>query len=54
MEVEDIETKISDKRNKDLVMAYSLIPLKDENDVIRRFLFLQQFLKESKKGRNAC
>ncbi|MBQ3545990.1 MAG: DUF4132 domain-containing protein [Lachnospiraceae bacterium] len=49
MDVDDVETKISDKRNKDLVMAYSLIPLNGEDDVIRRYLFLQQFLKESKK-----
>ena len=49
MERDDVEGKISDKRNKDLVMAYSLIPLKNEDDIIRRYLFLQNFLKESKK-----
>lgn len=49
MDRDDIEAKISDKRNKDLVMAYSLIPLGDEDDMIRRYLFLQNFLKESKK-----
>lgn len=47
--VKDIEITISDKRNKDLVMAYSLIPLKGEKDIIRRYLYLQKFLKESKK-----
>lgn len=41
--------KISDKRNKDLLMAYSLIPLMGEDDIAERYLFLQQFLKESKK-----
>ena len=45
----EAEQKISDKRNKDLLMAYSLIPLMGEEDVIRSYLFLQQFLKESKK-----
>lgn len=49
MDCADVETKISDKRNKDLVMAYSLIPLDDEDDIIRRYLFLQKFLKESKQ-----
>lgn len=49
MEINDVESKISDKRNKDLVMAYSLIPIKNEDDIIRRYLFLQNFLKESKK-----
>lgn len=41
--------KISDKRNKDLLMAYSLIPLEGEDDISERYLFLQQFLKESKQ-----
>ncbi len=49
MYIDDVEDKISDKRNKDLVMAYSLIPLAGEDDVIRRYLYLQKFLKESKK-----
>ena len=48
-EVKDTEKQISDKRNKDLLMAYPLIPLKGEDDICARFLFLQQFLKESKK-----
>lgn len=46
---EEVEEKISDKRNKDLVMAYGLIPLGDADDVSHRYLFLQGFLKESKK-----
>ncbi|MBQ8790854.1 MAG: DUF4132 domain-containing protein [Ruminiclostridium sp.] len=49
MDAEETAKTISDKRNKDLVMAYALIPLKDEEDIITRYLFLQQFLKESKK-----
>lgn len=49
MNAEDVAKTISDKRNKDLVMAYALIPLKNEEDIITRYLFLQQFLKESKK-----
>ncbi|MCM1497189.1 MAG: DUF4132 domain-containing protein [Clostridium sp.] len=46
---EEVEQKVSDKRNKDLLMAYGLIPLDDKDDVFRRYLFLQGFLKESKK-----
>ena len=49
MEQEEVEEKIADKRNKDLVMAYSLIPLHNEDDIIRRYLYLQNFLKESRK-----
>ncbi len=40
---------IADKRNKDLLMAYALIPIKNEDDICNRYLYLQQFLKESKK-----
>ncbi len=49
MTVEETEKTISDKRNKDLLMAYPLIPIKDEDDICRRYLYLQKFLKESKK-----
>lgn len=49
MDVSDTENTISDKRNKDLLMAYSLIPLKGEDDISRRYLYLQKFLKESKQ-----
>lgn len=49
LKVKDTEKTISEKRNKDLLMAYSLIPLKGEKDIKRRYLFLQKFLKESKK-----
>ncbi|SCY48636.1 DUF4132 domain-containing protein [Butyrivibrio sp. INlla14] len=48
-EVKETEETISDKRNKDLLMAYPLIPLQGEDDICNRYLFLQQFLKESKK-----
>lgn len=46
---EEVEQAISEKRNKDLVMAYSLIPIENEADVVGRYLFLQDFLKGSKK-----
>lgn len=47
----DAETRkeISEKRNKDLVMAYGLIPIKSEKQQMDRYLFLQQFKKESRK-----
>ena len=47
--VEDTEKTISDKRNKDLLMAYSLIPLEGEDDICRRYLYIQRFRKESKQ-----
>ena len=47
--VEELEKTITDKRNKDLLMSYPLIPLKDEGDTLQRYQFLQKFLKESKQ-----
>lgn len=49
MNAEETVKTISDKRNKDLLMAYALIPIKDEDDICARYLYLQQFLKESKR-----
>lgn len=40
---------ITEKRNKDTLMAYALIPLKDEADMAERYLFIQEFRKQSKK-----
>lgn len=36
------------KRNKDLLMAYALIPLSGNDDLQARYLYIQQFLKESR------
>lgn len=49
MAVADTEAEVSDKRNKDLLMAYAIIPLTGEEDLIHRYLYLQQFLKESRQ-----
>ena len=47
--VEDTERTIADKRNKDLLMAYALIPLTGEEDLLRRYLYIQKFRKESRQ-----
>ena len=49
LDVEETERTISDKRNKDLLMAYALIPLKDDDDLCRRYLYVQRFKKESRQ-----
>lgn len=49
IKTEETEATISDKRNKDLLMAYAIIPLNGEEDLIRRYLYLQRFLKESRQ-----
>ncbi len=46
---DELETLIKDKRNKDLVMSYGLIPMQNEADPLHRYEFLQGFLKESKQ-----
>lgn len=45
----DTEATIKDKRNKDLLMAYAIIPLTGEDDLVHRYLYLQQFRKESRQ-----
>lgn len=46
---EELEALIEDKRNKDLLMSYGLVPIKNKQDVVRRYEFVQKFLKESKQ-----
>ena len=48
-ELKDMEREITAKRNKDLVMAYGLVPIQGEKDVQNRYLFLHEFKKESKQ-----
>lgn len=49
MDADTVKQTITEKRNKDLLMAYALIPLKDESDILKRYEYLQQFLKESRQ-----
>lgn len=46
---EELEQTINDKRNKDLLMSYGILPVVDEADELHRYEYLQQFLKESKQ-----
>lgn len=39
----------SEKRNKDALNAYCIAPIEDDADLLERYLYVQQFLKESKK-----
>ncbi|MBR6158432.1 MAG: DUF4132 domain-containing protein [Lachnospiraceae bacterium] len=38
---------IKDKRNKDSLMAYALLPVQDEDDIFERYMLFKQFKKES-------
>ncbi len=46
---EECITKINDTRNKDYVLIYSLIPLENDIDLYERYMYLQEYLKMSKK-----
>ncbi|SMF83896.1 protein of unknown function [Paenibacillus uliginis N3/975] len=50
LRLEDMKLSVTDKRNKDHLLAYSLIPLGpiQENDLRERFDFIQLFLKQSR------
>jgi hypothetical protein len=50
MNLAHTKQSVIDKRNKDQLLCYSLIPIDvtDERDVLTRYEFLQAFLKESK------
>lgn len=45
----ELRPVIEDKRNKDLLMSYGLIPVEGKQDLLDRYEFLQKFLKESKQ-----
>lgn len=45
--VPELETEITAKRNKDLLMSYPLIPVKDKGDLLHRYEYIQKFRKES-------
>lgn len=53
LDIDDTEMQIEEKRNKDLVASYALIPLLKNKgkskDMLRRYKFLQKFLKDSKQ-----
>ncbi len=49
LDIKECEKTISDKRNKDTLMAYALIPLNGEDDIAARYLFVQAFKKQAKQ-----
>lgn len=44
----DLQQEIIGKRNKDLLMSYTIIPLRNEDDLMERYLYIRQFQKESR------
>ncbi|MDL2301961.1 DUF4132 domain-containing protein [Lachnospiraceae bacterium OttesenSCG-928-D06] len=49
VDLAEMKAVIIEKRNKDLLMSYGLVPLKGKKDMLERYEFIQRFLKESKK-----
>ncbi|RNB85288.1 DUF4132 domain-containing protein [Brevibacillus nitrificans] len=49
LDLEKMKTSVQEKRNKDHLLSYSLIPLREELDLRQRYDFIQQFLLQSKK-----
>jgi len=52
IKLDEVIQKITEKRDKDYVMALGLVPInkkKEEEDLVRRYNLLQTFLKESKQ-----
>ena len=50
--IREITKRIKDKRNQDYLRVYGLVPLSKktpQKDLLNRYLFIQQFLKESKQ-----
>ncbi len=52
LKLKDVESRINDKRNQEMILAYGLIPFDKKNkkkDALARYKRLQAFLKESKQ-----
>ena len=50
--IREITKRVKDKRNQDYLRVYGLVPLSKktpEKDVLSRYLYIQQFIKESKQ-----
>ena len=49
LDAEEVKSRVADKRNKDYLLVYGLIPIKDKGDLLSRYEFIHQFIKESKQ-----
>lgn len=45
----EIRERVSDKRNKDYLLALTLIPIENTTDALERYLFLEKFKKEGRQ-----
>lgn len=49
LDLEEVKNRVKDKRNKDYLLVYGLIPVKNKKDVLERYEYIHEFIKESKK-----
>jgi len=47
LDLDEAEKQITEKRNKDTLMAAALVPIKDEDDILRRYKLFNRFKKEA-------
>lgn len=49
LDIEQVKKRIFEKRNKDYLLVYAVIPITDRNDLLERYDFINHFIKESKQ-----
>jgi hypothetical protein len=48
LDLEEVKDRIKSTRNKDYLLVYGLIPLKNKEDLLSRYELIHEFIKESK------
>ncbi|MDP4177767.1 MAG: DUF4132 domain-containing protein [Bacillota bacterium] len=49
LNIEEVKARVMDKRNKDYLLTYALIPIKNKKDMLERYEYIHKFIKESKQ-----
>jgi hypothetical protein len=49
LDINEVKNRVMDKRNKDYMLTYGLLPIKNKEDILERYEFIHKFIKESKQ-----
>ena len=49
LDIVEVKNRVMDKRNKDYLLTYGLIPIKSKEDLLERYEYIHQYIKESKQ-----
>lgn len=49
LDIKEVKNRVMDKRNKDYLLTYGLIPVKNKEDILERYEYIHQYIKESKQ-----